>query len=189
MPNPRRLSLFLAPLMALLLGCASPDAPAVSSAPQFNFKLTPAALGRSLAWQQQLRISVDGKLQPPLQALLEADAHQVQLAVLATGRLLARLRWDGERLDAERFAGWPAQIEPERVLSDLQLALWPLGALRAALPADATLTQQGSLRLLRQQGQALVSVRGAGSEHIEIEHHRLGYVLVIDSVPLEGEIR
>ncbi|HEX5686917.1 MAG TPA: DUF3261 domain-containing protein [Ideonella sp.] len=172
-------------LSAMLTACASaPPAPVPSAA--VSFRLPPASLGRTLAWQQRLQVTSQGRTQPPLDALLEADAQALRLALLGTGQTLARLEWDGRSLKAEQAAGWPKEIPAERVLSDMQLALWPLAALQAALPADATLADEGPLRVLRQHGTVVTTVRDAGSLHIELVNQALGYTLRIDSMPIEG---
>jgi len=142
-----------------------------------------------LSWQQHLQVTAQGRAHPPVDALLEVDEHSVRLALLGAGRTLARLQWDGQTLQAEQGTGWPPAIPAERVLSDLQLALWPLKALQAALPTDATLTDEGPLRVLRQRGLLVATVRDAGMAHIELVNHALQYTLHIDSVPLGGDAR
>ncbi|WP_374675227.1 DUF3261 domain-containing protein [Ideonella sp.] len=172
-------------------GCAgvptSTPPGAGASAPLPLFRLPPATLGRRLAWQQRLQLERDGQAMAPLEALLEVDAQRLQLALLAPGRTLARLTWDGRDLHSETAAGWPPAVPPERVLSDLQLALWPAQALRQALPAGYRLDDTDGQRVLWQGDEAVVRVQGAGSPRIELVHHRLAYRLRIDSVPLAEE--
>ena len=169
----------------MLIACAGgPSAPPPQTA--VSFRLPPASLGRTLAWQQRLQITRQGQAQPPLDALLEADAQGLRLALLGTGQTLARLEWDGQSLRAEQAAGWPKEIPAESVLSDMQLALWPLAALQAALPTDATLVDEGRLRVLRQHGTIVTTVRDPGTLHIELTNQSLGYTLRIDSTPMEG---
>lgn len=151
------------------------------------FRLPPHTLGRSLAWQQRLRVIVRGVAQPSLDALLEADAQSLRLVLLGPGQTLARLQWDGRELKAEQGRGWPREVSAERVLSDMQLALWPLAPLRAALPPGATLAENGAVRVLRRHGTVVAVVYGAGSAHIEIDNQRHDYTLLIDSVALEGD--
>jgi hypothetical protein len=181
--------LFAAALAAAaLLACAA--APPAVAPVGVSFRLPPASLGRTLAWQQRLQVvTAQGPTPAPLDALLEADADGLRLALLGAGQTLARLHWDGRSLQAEQSAGWPKAIPAERVLSDLQLALWPLAALQAALPADTSVFDEGPLRVLRQRGEVVTTVRGPGSLHIELVNQALGYTLRIDSVPLEGAVR
>jgi Protein of unknown function (DUF3261) len=175
-------------LGALLTACISaPPAPTPPAA--ISFRLPPASLGRTLAWQQRLQVTSQGRAQPPLDALLEADAQGLRLALLGAGQTLARLEWDGQSLRAEQAAGWPKEIPAERVLSDMQLALWPLAALQAALPADTMLADEGALRVLRQHGVVVTTVRSPGSLHIELANQALGYTLRIDSTPMDEATR
>lgn len=177
---------------AWLAGCAAPpSAPAVTGIGDGlpSFRLPPASLGRTLAWQQRLQVTAQGRAQPPLDALLEADGQGLRLALLGAGRTPARLDWDGRALQAEQGPGWPPAIPAERVLSDMQLALWPLPPLQAALPPDAALADEGTLRVLRRHGVIVATVQGAGSLHIELVNQALGYTLRIDSTPLDGEAR
>lgn len=169
-------------------GCAGGPTPAPqrldAAAPLPLFRLLPATLGRRLAWQQRLQLERAGQATAPLEALLEVDAQRLQLALLAAGRTLARLTWDGQDLRSETAAGWPPGVPPEQVLSDLQLALWPAPALREALPAGYRLDDGGGQRVLWRGDEAVVHIDGAGSTRIELVHHRLTYRLRIDSVPL-----
>lgn len=175
-------------ISVMLIACANrPSAPPPPAA--VSFRLPPASLGRTLAWQQRLQVTNQGRAQPPLDALLEADAQGLRLALLGTGQTLARLEWDGQSLHAEQAAGWPKEIPAERVLSDLQFALWPLAALQAALPADTTLADEGPLRVLRQHGVVVTTVRDPGTLHIELTNQALGYTLRIDSTPMDGTTR
>ncbi len=186
----RGIPLALALAVVGLAGCASSpaDAPAPPTADTaLRFRLPPSTLARPLAWQQRLQATVQGRAQPPLDALLEADETAVRLALVGPGQTLARLTWDGRQLQVERGRGWPDAVPPERVLSDLQLALWPLAALQSALPPDATLREDGPWRELRRGGTLLARVRDAGSAHIELVNPVDGYALRIDSVPLTGE--
>ncbi|GIX37507.1 MAG: hypothetical protein KatS3mg127_0746 [Silanimonas sp.] len=175
---PRRPCAFalLAGLCALLLAaCASVPRGAAPWA------LSPRDLQAPLHLQQQLRIERGGESRQ-FEALLEADADAVQLAVLALGQVALRLRWDGERLEEWRAAWLPPQLEGQGVLQDLQFALWPLAALRRAAPRGWCVEEQGGQRTVW-QGRARVARIEAGEPgHWRIERPRAGYVLEIRSV-------
>ncbi len=85
----------------------------------------PASLGRTLNLQQQITVrypSPQGEQTRDILALLEADAGHTRLAALAGGQVLARLDWDGSGLRVTRAPWAPAELVPERILSDLQLS-------------------------------------------------------------------
>ncbi|WP_051282488.1 DUF3261 domain-containing protein [Silanimonas lenta] len=175
------------PASALLAGLCALLLAACASAPRGGapWPLSPRELPAPLHLQQQLRIERGGESRQ-FEALLEADAEAVQLAVLALGQVALRLRWDGERLEEWRAAWLPPQPGGRDVLQDLQFALWPLAALRRAAPQGWRVEEQEGQRTVW-QGRALVARIGAGEPgHWRIERPRAGYVLEIRSVAAEG---
>jgi hypothetical protein len=169
----------------LLAGCAGtlPQA-APDSTPLL--RLPPAALGRSLALQQRLDVFVHGRAPQQVEVLLEADAQAVRLALVSLGQTAATLQWDGQQLQETRAPWWPAAVRGERILSDLQLVLWPAEAVRAALPTGWTLEASTEQRVLRLNGDAVATVRYAGAQHAELVNLRDGYRLAIESRSLGG---
>ncbi len=170
-------------LVLVLAGCASPmrpapDEPGADAAP--ILRLPPASLGRELAAQQQLAVTVKGKTNR-IDVLLEADARAVRLALVSMGQTAARLEWDGQRLTETRSPWLPAVVSGERILSDLQLALWPEEAVRAALPAGWFLDVTASGRVLRQHTTTVATVAFPSPSRIELDQLRDGYHLVIDT--------
>src|SRR5690606_2285468 len=130
-------------LCLLLAACAGRmPRPEVQLPP---LRLAPSSLPAPLALQQHLPFRF-GSHQRDLDALLEADAGQVQLAVQAMGQTGVRLQWDGQQLTQQRAPWLPPQVRAERVLDDLQFALWPSAAIAAALPAGWRLADDGQLR-------------------------------------------
>jgi Protein of unknown function (DUF3261) len=146
----------IAPLVlaSALAGCAT--APPVSHAsPQL--RLAPALLGRTLNLQQHLTLQAPGRDQQ-LDVLLEADARHVQMGMVAMGQVAARLDWDGTTLAEDKAPWWPSEVAGSRILSDLQLTLWPVAAIRAALPAGWTLVEDGDVRTLAQDGDVVTVI-------------------------------
>jgi hypothetical protein len=179
----------LAFALAGLGGCASTggagrEAAARAAADVPQLRLAPAALGRALAVQQRIAVRAPGHAQQ-LDVLLEADASHVSLAVLAMGQVAARFDWDGTRLEETRAPWWPPQVSGSRILSDLQLTLWPADAIRAALPAGWSLDEDGPARALRHGDEVVTTVTRRGADTVEIAQHRTPYTLTITSRPLE----
>lgn len=170
--------------MALLLAaCAGlPARQAPPALPRLH--LAPAALGRPLAAQQHLLFSF-GRQQRALQALLEVDADEVRLAVEALGQSGVRLRWDGRQLQERRAAWLPPQVRAERVLDDLQFALWPEAAIVAALPPGWQLLADARQRRLLHQGQVWLQVDYAAAA-MHLDNQAEGYRLQIHSHELEA---
>ncbi|HJV95432.1 MAG TPA: DUF3261 domain-containing protein, partial [Albitalea sp.] len=163
-------------LAAALAGCATP--PPRQDAPLL--RLAPAALGRTLALQQQLAVTARGQTQR-VDVLLEADADAVRLALVNLGQTVARLEWDGKQLQESRAAWWPAAVRSENVLSDLQLVWWPADAVRAALPAGWSLSADASARELRQGSDVVTAIRYLSPTLVELDNRRAGYLLRIES--------
>jgi hypothetical protein len=167
-------------IVAVLLLAACATAPGAT----LLLRLAPSALERSLALQQQLTVQV-GERTDRIDVLLEVDASTVRLALVSLGQTGARLEWDGRELTQTQAAWWPKAVSGERVLSDLQLVLWPAAAVRAALPAGWTLEANAGERLLRQGAETVVSIRYPSASLTELVHWRDGYRIRIDSRPLE----
>jgi hypothetical protein len=163
----------------LLAGCAHrAPAPAVVLP---TLQLAPAALGHELAAQQRLHFQF-GSQQRDLDALLEVDAQEVRLAVQAMGQSGVRLQWDGQQLHEQRAAWLPPAVRSARVLDDLQFALWPSEAIRAALPADWQLDDDGVTRRLSQAGQDWLVLTRISPQQLQLENRAEGYRLTIDSL-------
>jgi hypothetical protein len=174
-----------AALAVLLAGCATPPAPAPSRQMP-ELKLVPSALGHPLNLQQHLTLQAPGHDQQ-LDVLLEADAHRVQLGLLAMGQLAARLDWDGRTLKEDKAAWWPQSVSGTRILSDLQLTLWPVPAIQAALPAGWALADAGDTRTLTQDGEVVTIVRRLGPRVVEIDERREHFKLRVESIDIGGD--
>jgi hypothetical protein len=163
-------------LMAGLSGCASwfhgDDMPLL--------RLSPASLGRELTVVQRLDVQAAGQSRS-LDVALEVDAESVRMAVMQLGHTVARLTWDGAKLEQSLAPGWPKVVSAERVLSDLQLVWWPAAQVRSALPADWTLTESTQARELRHGERLVTSVQVLGPGHIELVQHTQGYTVQVHS--------
>ena len=104
----------------------------------------------------------------------------------ATGQRVFTATYDGRAVTAERGAFVPADIEPERVLADMQLALWPLPALREALGERYEVAEPfAGVRRLKRSGRLIAEVHYAGDDPwsgrlwlVSFEH---GYSLTVDT--------
>ncbi|WP_235844706.1 DUF3261 domain-containing protein [Cupriavidus agavae] len=179
-------------------GCATPapqdaGAPAVQSAqPSATvplLRLPPASLGRTLHLQQQITVqypSPQGEQSRDLLALLEADASHTRLAAVAGGQVLARLDWDGTDLRVTRAPWAPPELLPERILNDLQLSLWPVAAIQAALPAGWRLEATADSRQLRAGAEVVAEIRYPDARTTQFVQRRDGYRLTIRTLQEGG---
>ncbi|WP_454733362.1 MULTISPECIES: DUF3261 domain-containing protein [Cupriavidus] len=189
---PRMAAAPLAAAAVLLAGCAAPGPvppagiEAAGRAPVPLLRLPPASLGRALMLQQQITVTYRtprGEEHREIQALLEADAAHTRLAALAGGQVLARLDWDGRDLRVARSPWAPAELVPERILSEMQLSLWPVAAIAAALPPGWRLDAVAGRRVLRAGGETVAEIRYPDAQTIEFEQYRDGYRLTIRTLP------
>jgi len=176
---------FIALLLCLLLAACAGRMPR----PQVQLpplRLPPASLPAPLALQQQLHFRF-GRHERALDALLEADAQQVQLAVQAMGQTGVRLQWDGHQLTQQRAAWLPPQVRAERVLDDLQFALWPTAAIAAVLPAPWQVADDGRVRTLSRDGQTWLQLERRTDGSVQLENRAEGYGLRIESIDMNQQ--
>jgi len=180
----QRLSAVLSLACALLLAaCASAPGPtpipaASHATPQL--RLAPALLGHALDLQQHLTLQAPGHDQQ-LDVLLEADAHHVRMGVVAMGQVAARLDWDGVTLTENTAPWWPQAVSGARILSDLQLTLWPVAAIQAALPAGWTLAEAGNVRTLSDGDAVVTVITRTSPQVVELDQRREHFHLKIES--------
>ncbi|WP_428993299.1 DUF3261 domain-containing protein [Stenotrophomonas maltophilia] len=151
-----------------------------------SLRLAPSSLPTPLALQQQLHFRF-GRHERDLDALLEADAQQVQLAVQAMGQTGVRLRWDGRQLTEQRASWLPPQVRAERVLDDLQFALWPTAAIAAVLPAGWQVGDDGHQRSLSRDGTVWLQLQRLQDGSLQLDNRAEGYTLRIESIYMAGQ--
>ena len=115
-------------------------------------RLSPESLGGEISLVQRLGFEradgVPGDMPRTLDVLLEINAAQLQLAGIAMGQRVLSLRWDGTTLDVQRHPLLPSQVDPARVLRDIQYAFWPTANLQNVLPAGWELRDEPRRREL-----------------------------------------
>lgn len=180
-PGVRWRILLLAALAWHGLGCAGAPPPPL----RLGLQLAPATLGRSLSLQQHLVVERQGRTDE-LDAALEVDGERLDMVGLALGQRMLTLHYDGKSLESWRHPLVPARLRGEDVLEDLQLTLWPLEAIRNALPNGWTIEDNGQRRTLRLDDQPVLTVDYSGEPRwhgrIVLTNLRYGYRLTIDSV-------
>jgi hypothetical protein len=127
--------------VAMLSACAvTPPAPASARLP---LQLAPATLGSAISLQQHLKVERNGR-SDELDTVLEIDQDQLRLVGLAFGQRVMTLQYDGKQLHTWRHLMLPSAVQGEDVLRDVQLTLWPLAAIRTALPAGWEIEETGA---------------------------------------------
>jgi hypothetical protein len=172
----------------LMTGCLTSPKPPKPEPGRLTLQLSPAALGASIALQQHLKVERNARIDE-LDTALEIDADHVQLVGLALGQRVLSLNYNGKELTSWRHVMLPSQVRAEDVLGDLQLVLWPVEAIRQALPEGWRIEEQGSHRTLLQDGDIVTSIDYSGqprwSGTVVLENRRFHYRLTIQSAPIE----
>jgi len=177
---------------AALSGCATSPLTPATPAEVPLLRLSPASLGHTLNVQQQITVqypSPQGEQTRDMLALLEADGTHTRLAAMAGGQVLARIDWDGQDLRVSRSPWAPPELKPERILSDMQLSLWPAPAIRAALPEGWRLDDAPGLRRLVLGSEVVAEIRYPDARTTLFTQHRDGYRLVIRTLQDNGGAR
>jgi hypothetical protein len=174
------LELFV-PVALIFSGCAM----SVHQPGRLGLKLPPAALGSSISLQQHLIVERGGRIDE-LDAALEVDPQSLDLVGLAFGQRVLTLHYDGETLQSWRHSMLPTQLRDEDVLEDLQLTLWPVDAIRSALPPPWRIEESGQRRTLFVDDIPVMVIDYSGQPRwigkIELSNLRYHYRLTIQSV-------
>jgi hypothetical protein len=176
----------------LVVGCAStPDVAGSAHRAEDRGAMRDAAwplsladLPAPLALQQSLVIERGGQSRT-FDAMLEADADGLRLAVLAAGQVALTLYWREGAIEQQRADWLPPQLDGARVLQDLQFALWPLEALQRAAPQGWQVVEHGAVREIVFDARPVVVIRERGVRHFTLERPGEGYRLDVRSVVLE----
>lgn len=176
----------LAAVTSLLLGaCATAPAPDARPSARLQLRLAPAALGQELSLQQHLTVEREGRVDQ-LDTVLEIDSEHLDLVGLALGQRVMSLHYDGHELQTWRHFMLPQQVQGEDVLQDVQLTLWPVAAIRAALPAGWELRETDGQRTLLLDGETIAVIdypdRKTWGGRVILSNLRYRYKLTIQSV-------
>lgn len=154
-----------------------------------ELKLAPSAFGGAASLAQQLTWQIENVhalsnpsfAARPTDALVEIDADNVRMAFFAISQRILNLSWNGAVLKTTRHPLLPKELEPNKILRDLQLNYWPSDTIRAALPEDWSLNDTEDQRELIYRGQAQISIHYAAQPRWlgrtvlvnRIEHYKL----------------
>jgi hypothetical protein len=142
--------------LAIAMACACRNAPS-GQADRLRLALSPASFGRALSLQQQVHAEYADRT-VDLDAVLEITPDSLTLVGMAFGQRMLTLRYNGVKLHEQRNPMLPRDVRGADILTDLQMALWPGDALRAALPPGWTLSESDSLRTLSKNSREMVTI-------------------------------
>ncbi|MES2018971.1 MAG: DUF3261 domain-containing protein [Pseudomonadota bacterium] len=170
-----------AALALLLAGCATQKPAPVA---RLGLKLAPALMNETVSVQQHLTVERNGRIDE-LDAAIEIDPEHVEMVGLAFGQRVLTINYDGKELKTWRHMMLPKQVRAEDVLEDMQLALWPVEAVAASLPAGWRVDEVGMLRRVYLGDELVTTVAYSAqprwSGTIKMDNLRYKYRLTIQS--------
>ena len=150
--------------------------------------IAPSAFGESLSLQQRVHVEAVGR-ELDLDVVLEIAPDEVTLVGIALGQRVLTLRYDGVKLTESRHALLPRDVRGRDILSDMQLALWPTSAVRAALPRGWTITDTDGGRVVSQGADEVLRITYEATPRwkgvMTVRNLRYNYRLQITSVVAE----
>ena len=184
---------YLMAMLALVLGSGCATHPPLPASQIPEPKLPPASFGGDVSLAQRLSFErvgdVRGTASRTLDVLLEIDSTTVRLAGIAMGQRILSLDWDGTTLTVQRHPLLPAQVDPARVLRDIQYAYWPTTSIENMLPAGWSLLDQPSQRTLLHDGRDVLRIDYDASPrwngNMRLDNRLEGYRLNIQSTMQE----
>jgi hypothetical protein len=178
-------------MSSCLVSCAaSPIVPEVSPSPTWK-PLPPSSLGAVRAATQRLRAAF-GDQELSLDCAVSVTAESITVIGLApAGPRVFTVSYDGRQVEAQANRAVPKALEPERLLNDLQLTLWPRQALELAFENSRwriTEPDARTRRLLR-DGKLVTEVHYATADpwtsRTWLVSFDGGYTISVDSQPLD----
>ncbi|MGN8158852.1 DUF3261 domain-containing protein [Salinisphaera sp. SWV1] len=153
--------------------------------------LGPGVLGQSVEARQQVTVHYHGHTRSLQVALRVVPNNLTLVGLSAMGQRVFTLDWNGQSIARGQGLDTGQRIPAKRILADLELAYWPLPALRKALvDPDLRLRQLGDTRTLWRGNKLLwLAYRGHGDpwhSRLTVYDARLGYRL--DVKPLAFNI-
>ena len=125
-----------------------------------------------------------------LRTVIESAPGRLDVVgVTATGQRVFSAHYDGATIDARKSPFVPDQLDPERVLADMQLALWPLAAVQSAFrERGLTVTEPfAGVRRLSRGDALLAEVHYASADpwagRLWFVSFEFDYSLTIDTAP------
>ena len=145
---------------------------------------------QSIEVQQHMRVDREGSIDE-LDLALEVDPAHVELVCLAFGQRVLSLNYDGKQITSWRHIMLPRQVKAEDVLEDMQLTLWPLEAIRQALPPGWQIEDRDLRRILTAGDEVVTEISYTSmppwSGSVKLENHRLHYTLTVQTAQPQSQ--
>jgi hypothetical protein len=168
-----------------LSGCALIQPEQVTAKPELMPMAQP--LGPTRRIVQQIN-AVWADREESLLAVLELDARHIAMAGLSNdGLSLFNLTYDGKTVVSDKSPLLPESVNPEFIITDLQLVYWPLAMLQKNLPAEWRLEEVDKKRFLTIRNKKQVEINYLSSDPVwpkivELVNFQYNYRLHIKTI-------
>lgn len=117
------------------------------------------------------------------QAALELSPQRVDVVILApAGPRVLSISWTGAGVVEDRSLIAPDGLTGLNILGDIFVSLWPLAAVRDALPAGVTVEEAGGVRRIATDGRIVLEVStGPDGKQQTLHNHDFGYQMTIQT--------
>jgi hypothetical protein len=157
----RKLILLL--LSLFLAACSWLHPAAQKPVARTGLLLAPATLGASISVQQRLTVTRADHIDQ-LDTALEIDPQQLNFVGLALGQRVMTIHYDGKNLQIWQHPLLPKQVRGVDVLEDLELTLWPINTIRAALPTGWAIQEHDKQRTLLLNNRPIMIINYSGKK-------------------------
>lgn len=172
-------------ILSLLSGCAIIQHQPSTPIARIGLQLPPATLGESFSLQQHLTVERADHTNE-LDTALEITPQQLNLVGLAFGQRVLTLHYDHKGLQIWRHPRLPTQLRGEDVLEDIELTLWPVKAIRNALPPGWSIEENNLRRTLLLNNVLIMTIDYSNKKRWSgttiLTNLRYHYRLIIQSV-------
>ncbi|MGR9013385.1 MAG: DUF3261 domain-containing protein [Gammaproteobacteria bacterium] len=172
-------------LLCILSGCALMPTGQVTDKPEPMPIAQPLGPSRRIV-QQIDAVWADRK--ESLLAVLELDARHIAMAGLShSGLSLFNLTYDGSTVVSDRSPLLAESVNPEFIITDLQLVYWPIAILQNNLPAGWRIEEVGNKRYLTVNGKKQVEINYVSPDPVwpkvvELVNFRYNYRLHVKTI-------
>ena len=155
---------WLLPLLALGFGgCAKPSSGTLLLGRGVPFVLRSPGEGPRLFSTQEVVFQLPGGREEILVTSLENDAdHMSIVASTPMGQTLFTLQLRQGVVTLDARVPLPKKFDPRLLPALIQLSDWPLEEIRKGLKADASIEENGQLRILRRKGRTVLTLLREG---------------------------
>lgn len=179
----------------LLCACAGSSGTTMSqsrlTAVQLSYVLSPEVIDAEISLTQDVSSQYPEHYSSML-VEIELDGESIRmLGLTPMGMKIFTLSYSGGVVEKTLSKMVDDDLDPMMILSDFQLAYWPVDSVRQGLSADGyTVSDGGNQRLVSNvQGDLLVEIKYADPDKkwsdVELIHHEVGLTLNVRTLRLE----